>query len=111
MNTAIKLENPTIPDIIQSVKTGSSQELETLLNEYPDHINSQDDMGLTALHWAAHLRNYRAVLILLQTGKADAFIRDYSSKSVIDHALAGGNDDVIELILSYVDPIQFDTPE
>lgn len=88
-----------MPEIIRHVRLGSIHDLKQSLANHPDSINQQDDMGLTALHWAAHLRFFEAVEFILETGKADIFIKDSRNKTVMDHALAGNDDRIITMLL------------
>ncbi len=111
MNNVKALPIKDIPDPIQCVKTGATEKLEMSLRLYQNSINKQDDMGLTALHWAAHLRNYEAVVAILGTSKADFLIRDHNNKSVMDHALAGNHAQIINLILQYQENNNNDTPQ
>ena len=111
MNNATKLEESGIPNLIECVKTAPLETLEMSLKMYPNAINRQDDMGLTALHWAAHLRNYAAVRALLGTLKADLTIRDSNNKSIMDHALTGGHERIINLILQHQEFYGDDTPD
>ncbi len=111
MNNATKFEESGIPDLIECVKTAPLETLEMSLKLYPNAINRQDDMGLTALHWATHLRNFSAVIALLGTLKADLTIRDKNNKTIMDHALAGGHERIIRLILQHQEFYGDDTPD
>lgn len=111
MIAAIEHENHNTIDIIHCVRFGTLYDLETALRVVPDKINLQDDMGLTALHWAAHLRNVKAVEILLNTENSDIYIMDNSRKTLMDHALSGGHDKIIQMILHYKEKLESDTPQ
>lgn len=110
MIVTIENENRHVPDVIQSVRFGTYDDLMAALHIAPDTVNVQDDMGLTALHWAAHLRQYKAAECLLNTGNADIYIRDYNGKTLMDHALSGGHEKIIALILQYQEKLESDTP-
>ena len=90
--------------------------LESLCAGFPspadDYLDDNIDLTrVTALHWAAHLRNYEAVMAILGTSKADFLIRDHNNKSVMDHALAGNHAQIINLILQYQEFKNSDTPQ
>lgn len=110
MNTAIEHENRNVLNIIESVRFGTLDDLVTALHIAPDTINMQDDMGLTALHWAAHLRQFKAAECLLNTGNVDIYIRDNNGKTLMDHALSGGHEKIISLILHHQEKQESDTP-
>ncbi|KAK7978392.1 hypothetical protein PG988_005882 [Apiospora saccharicola] len=64
----------------------------------PD-VNAQDELGRTALHWAAALNCKEWAEYIIKHPEADGVLRDIDGKLPLHEAVIRGHDDIVELLL------------
>jgi hypothetical protein len=79
---------------------GQSDMVELLIRKGVDVNAREDKYGATPLHLAAYNGHKRVVQILLLAG-ADAYVKDREGDNALDNALAGGHQDVAEVIKTF----------
>ncbi|KAK8078270.1 hypothetical protein PG996_004440 [Apiospora saccharicola] len=64
----------------------------------PD-VNAHDELGRTALHWAAALNCKEWAEYIIKHLEADGVLRDIDGKLPLHEAVISGHDDIVELLL------------
>ena len=75
--------------------------MQLLLDEGRVPLNCvEDEKGLTALHWAAHLGHVRCVRVLLADPRVDVNFKSQQGGTALHMAAEGGQTKVVELLLT-----------
>ena len=96
-NRTIK-NNYGFAPIHDAARNGYLEVLKLLIEKDPDSvINSQDNVGNTALIWAASKNHLDVIQVLLHSG-AKTSIKDNSGKTALDWAKSKQHRDIIEIL-------------
>ena len=72
-----------------------------LANQQGVEVNCvEDEKGLTALHWAAHLGHLECVRVLLADPRVDVNFKSQKGQTALHAAAEEGKDEVVELLLT-----------
>ncbi|KAK8093512.1 hypothetical protein PG997_000197 [Apiospora hydei] len=69
-------------------------------NAAPD-VNAQDELGRSALHWAAALGNTRWARHLMRDLEADGLLRDRDGKTALHEAATNGDEEMVKMLLEH----------
>lgn len=61
------------------------------------HVNTQDNEGLSALHWAVKLEEEDMVINLTSKGKSNLELVDKTGEKVVHYAAATGNANILKV--------------
>lgn len=95
------------PDIWTAAALGQTDEIARLLRADPASLNRRDDLGRTALHWAAERGQTRGAEMLTEAG-ADVAAQDYQGDTPLHLAVAAGWDPEVKtaaLLLQHGAPV------
>jgi len=91
----------TATPLVQAAQSGNLQQVQLIaLDKHVDTVNTTDDSGQTALHFAADRGYYQVVETLLDAG-ANANAADLEGISVLQAAVIAGHADVACLLLKH----------
>jgi len=87
--------------LVTAAIDSSTECIEVLIthNAAADHVNAQDNEGMTALHWAVKLDGTEATTYLVENGKANLEVSDKDGKTALHYAAANRNADLVNYLL------------
>jgi ankyrin repeat protein len=82
----------------EAARAGHSDVVDLLLKKHPELVNSKDETGMTALHWAA-LKDHLPVIIRLLEGGARILEKDDCGSIPLIYAASYGNTECLDALL------------
>ncbi|CAD0261113.1 ankyrin repeat domain-containing protein [Pseudomonas umsongensis] len=86
--------------LINCVKRGYARSAKLRIDEDDVNVNEQDELGMTALHYAAAFGARQCVRILVSSGKCDYLIKDHCGRYASELAFSCGKDYAVGVLLS-----------
>ena len=74
--------------------------INTRLEEEPNSVDTQDNGGRTALHWASCTNNVDIAKLLISKFNARVNIRDEMGWTALHCATSSGSDEITEILLA-----------
>lgn len=95
----IQQNNVAIPPLIKAVHKRNYSEVQRLATIDKTQINTRDELGQTALHWAAMFGYNHTVVLLIRLG-ADINAQDFHRITPLHNAAQNGHTDLIKLLVT-----------
>lgn len=86
--------------LINCVKRGYARNAKLRIEEDDADVNQQDEMGMTALHFAAAFGARQCIRVLVASGKCNYLLKDYRGRYASELAFACGKDYAVGVLLS-----------
>ena len=91
-------KKPQVHQLLKAVKKGDLEIVEALVSAGAE-LNTTDNTGMAALHWAVAKENLKIVQLLLDS-RVDLDARDCEANTALHWAVYKGNVEIVELLLA-----------